>query len=94
MVGRENGLTINWQRVAFQIDDINVLFIIIFSNEFPSAINDQAKPFTWIQMPENAIILVILGPPRKIRREVILIINPVRDSIGLWGQTAVIDNLP
>ena len=46
MVGRENGLTINWQRIAFQIDDINVLFIIIFSNEFPSAINDQAKPFT------------------------------------------------
>lgn len=45
MVGRENGPTVNWQRVAFQIDDINVLFIIIFSNESPSAVHDQAKPF-------------------------------------------------
>lgn len=42
MVGRENRLTVNWQRVAFQIDDINVLFII-FSNESPPTINDQAK---------------------------------------------------
>ena len=40
MVGRKNGLTVNWQRVTFQIDDINVLFIIIFSNESPPAIHD------------------------------------------------------
>lgn len=40
MVGRKNGLTINWQRVAFQIDDINVLFIIIFSNESLPAVHD------------------------------------------------------
>ena len=44
MVGRENRLTVNWQRVAFQIDDINVLFIIIFGNESSSAVHDQAKP--------------------------------------------------
>lgn len=74
MVGRKNGLTINWQRVAFQIDDINVLFITIFSNESPPAVHDQAKPFTGIQMPKNAIIL---GLPRKIRLDAILIANPV-----------------
>lgn len=72
MVGRENRLTVNWQCVAFQIDDINILFIIIFSNESPPAINDQAKPFVRIQMPKDAIILVILGLPRKIRPDMLL----------------------
>lgn len=72
MVGRENGLAVNWQGVAFQIDDINILFIIIFSNESPPAINDQAKPFVRIQMPKDAIILVILGLPRKIRPDMLL----------------------
>lgn len=72
MVCRKNGLTVNWQRIAFQIDDINILFIVIFSNEFPPAINDQAKPFVRIQMPKDAIILVILGLPRKIRRYMLL----------------------
>lgn len=72
MVCRKNGLTVNWQRIAFQIDDINILFIVIFSNESPPAINDQAKPFVRIQMPKDAIILVILGLPRKIRRYMLL----------------------
>lgn len=72
MVCRKNGLTVNWQRVAFQIYDINILFIVIFSNESPPAINDQAKPFVRIQMPKDAIILIILGLPRKIHPDMML----------------------
>ena len=37
-------------------------------------------------MPKDAIILVVLGPPRKIRSDVIPIVNLGRDSIGLWGS--------
>ncbi|MCB7112369.1 hypothetical protein LIZ85_21350, partial [[Eubacterium] rectale] len=82
---RKNVSIIDWSRVALQIKNINGLNVICVSQESSLDIGNQAKPFARIVMPKDAIILVVLGLPREIRRDVILIVNPARDSIGLWG---------
>lgn len=79
MVSRKNVSIIDWSCVALQIKNVNGLNVICVSQESSLDIGNQAKPFARIVMSKNAIILVILGLPRKIRCDVIMIINPIRN---------------